>query len=88
MTRKKEKVNSLNIFKGFYLKYEVKILQIHKHGWLSITWILKKLNSIQALLEDIPEIKLFYWSFQSKTYRNSHLITRTLIFLNNFCVLF
>ena len=44
MTRKKEKVNYLSIFKGFYLKFEVKILQIHKHGWLSITWILKKIE--------------------------------------------
>ena len=44
------------------------------------------MKSIQTLFEDIPEIKLSHWSLLSKTFRNSHLITRTLIALNKFCV--
>ena len=41
--------------------------------------LLKKSNSIQTLVKDISEIKLSHKSLLSKTYRNSHSITRTLI---------
>ena len=41
--------------------------------------LLKKSNSIQTLAKDIPEIKLSHKSLLSKTYRNSHSITRTLM---------
>ena len=54
--RKRKKINSSKIFEGFFLKLEDKILEIHKRSWLSITWILKKPNSIQSFVEDIPEI--------------------------------
>ena len=54
--RKRKKINSSKIFEGFFLKLEDKTLEIHKHSWLSITWILKKPNSIQSFVEDIPEI--------------------------------
>ena len=50
-----EKKSIKSIFQGFYLKFEDKIVEIHKHSWLSITWILKKLNSIQTLAEDVLE---------------------------------
>ena len=43
------------IFEVFYLKFGEKIVEMHKHSWLSITWILKKLNSIQTLAEDVLE---------------------------------
>ena len=46
----RKKINSSIIFQGFYLKVEEKVLEIHWHYWLSITWILNKSNSIQAPL--------------------------------------
>ena len=54
----KEKEGKVNekYFWRILLKFEEKILEIHKQCWLSITCILKKLNSIQTLVEDIPEI--------------------------------
>ena len=64
--------------------FEEKKFEIHKHIWLSITWILKRLNSKQTLSDDIREIKLSNWSLLSKTYQKSLLVTRTLIFLNKF----
>ena len=66
------------------LKFGEKILEIHKLSWLLIPWIFKKLNSIQILLEDIPEFKLSHWYLLSKTYKKSHSKTRTLIVLNKF----
>ena len=66
------------IFEGCYLNLMEKKLEIHEHSWRSIIWIFKKLNSIQTLVRDIPEIKLSYWSLLSKTYKKSHSITRTL----------
>ena len=53
---KKEKNQFFKIFWRVFLKLEDNILEIHKHSWLSITWILKKPNSIQSFVEDIPEI--------------------------------
>ena len=47
-----------------------------------ITWILKKFNSIQTLVEGILEIKLSH--LLSKIYRKSHPKTQTLIVLNKF----
>ena len=74
-------------FKCFWrilLKFEEKILEIHKQSWLLITWILKKSNSMQTLVEDIPKIKLSHW-FLSKTYTfntwNSHCLEQILCFI-------
>ena len=53
MTTKRGKTNS---FWRILVKFEDKILQIHKHSWLSITWRLKKSNSIQILVEDISSL--------------------------------
>ena len=53
---KKEKNQFFKIFWRVFLKLEDNILEIRKHSWLSITWILKKPNSIQSFVEDIPEI--------------------------------
>ena len=58
MKRKSEKNQSFNYFVRILLKFEEKNLGIHKLSWLLITWILKKWNSIQTLVENIPEIKL------------------------------
>ena len=63
------------------LKFEEKNLEIHRHSRLSIILIFKKLNSIETLVKDIPEIKLSHWSLLSKT---SHMITQTLIALTRF----
>ena len=81
--RKRKKINSWVIL----LKFGEKILQIYKHSWFSITWTLKKLNSTQTVIDDIPEVKLSHWYLLSKTYRNSYLITQNLTALNNFRVL-
>ena len=53
---KKEKNQFFKIFWRVFLKLEDNILEIRKHSWLSITWILKKPNSIQSFVEDIREI--------------------------------
>ena len=62
------------------------ILEIHKTQ-LTLdnvnTWKIE----LQALVEEIPEIKLSHWSLLNKTYRNSHSITQALIIFNKFCVL-
>ena len=58
--------------------------EIHKLSWLSIIWILKTLNSVQTLNEDIPEIKLSHWYLVNKSYKKSHSKTQTLIVLNKF----
>ena len=65
---KKEKINSSTIFEEFYLNLKRKFWKFNKQSWLSITWILKKSNSIQTFVDDIPKIKLSHWSLQSKTY--------------------
>ena len=85
-----EKEGKSKFFKYFWKilpESEEKILQFHKHSWLSITWILKKSNFIQTLAEGILEIKLSYWSLPSKTYRNWYSITSTLVVLSKFCLL-
>ena len=57
--RKTEKsILQHQVFWRILLEFEEQILQIHKHSWLSITWTLKQLNSIQTFVEDIPEVKL------------------------------
>ena len=56
MRREKKSIKS--IFEEFYLKLEEKIVEFHKHNWLSMTWILKKPNSIRTLVEDILETYL------------------------------
>ena len=75
-------------FKYFFKilpKFDKKILEIHEQSWLWITWILKKLDSIQTLVEDIPKIKLSHWSLQSKTYTfnnsNSYCLEQILCFI-------
>ena len=83
--RKREKNKFFNYFWRMLLsKFEEKNLEVHKLSWLLITWIFKKLNSIQTLVENIPEIKLSHWYLLSKTYKKSHSKTRTLIVLNKF----
>ena len=84
MKRKSEKNQSFNYFVRILLKFEEKNLGIHKLSWLLITWILKKWNSIQTLVENIPEIKLSHWYLRSKTYKKLHSKTRTLTALNKF----
>ena len=61
-------------FKYFWrmlLKFEEKNLEIHKHSWLLITWILKTWNSLQTFVKDI------HWRTQTVTsfvfYPNNHL---------------
>ena len=82
---KEGKNQFFNYFWRMLLKFEEKNLEIHKLSWLLITWILKKLNSIQTLVENIPEIKLsHHWYLLSKTYKKSHSKTRTFIVLNKF----
>ena len=48
--RKREKINSSNIFEGFYWHLR-KNLKIHKHCWLSITWMLKNWIPYKPLLK-------------------------------------
>ena len=81
---KEGKNQFFNYFWRMLLKFEEKNLEIHKLSWLLITWILKKLNSIQTLVENIPEIKLSHWYLLSKTYKKSHLKTWTLIVLKTY----
>ena len=86
---KEGKNKFFNYFWGILLKFNEKVFEIHKHSWLSTTWILKK-PSTQTLVEDIPEIKLSHWPLQSKTYKNSHWLwvpLQSLIALNKFYVL-
>ena len=48
-------------FKYFLKEFCLNLRRIFwkfKQSWLSITWVLKKLNSIQTFVEDIPKIKL------------------------------
>ena len=72
-TTNEEKEGKNQFFNYFWrtlLKLEKKNLKIHKLIWLLTTWILKKLNSIQTLVENIPEIKLsHHWYLLSKTYK-------------------
>ena len=77
MKRKRSKNQLFNYFWRVLLKF-------HRHSWLSIIWIFKKLSSIQTLVKDILEIKLSHWSLLSQTYKKSHSITWTLIALNKF----
>ena len=55
---KEGKNKFFNYFWGILLKFNEKVFEIHKHSWLSTTWILKKSSSTQTVVEDIPEIKL------------------------------
>ena len=73
-----------NHFWKMLLNFEDKNFEIHKRSSLSITWILKKLSSIQTLVEDISEITLSHWYLLSKTYKKSHSKNRTLIVLKKF----
>ena len=83
MTKKRKKINSSssNIFVGFELDLSRKFCKFINKSWLLITWILKKSNSIQTLVEDIPEVKLSHCSLLNKTYRNSYSITKTFCFI-------
>ena len=75
---KEMKNQFFNYFWRMLLKFDDKLI------WLSITWILKKLSSIQTLVEHIPEITLSHWYLLSKTYKKSHYKNRTLIVLKKF----
>ena len=81
---KEGKNQFFNYFWRILLKLEEKNLEIYKLSWLSITWILKKLSSIQTVVEDIPEIKLSHWYLLSKVYEKSHSKNWTLIVLKKF----
>ena len=84
MKRKRNQNQLFNYFWKMLLTFEGKKLEIHRHRWLSIIWIFKKVNSILTLVKDILEIKLSHWSLLSKTYKKSHSITRTPIASNKF----
>ena len=73
--RKRGKNQFFNYFWRMLLKFEEKKLEIHKCSRPLITWILKKLNSIQTLSQ---------WYLLSKTYKKSHSKIRTLVVLNKF----
>ena len=55
---KKEKNQFIKCFWRVLVIFEDKIVEIHKHSWLSITWIVKKIALLQAFVEFILEIKL------------------------------
>ena len=60
------------------LKVKEKVLEIHRQRWLSITWILKKIE-LHKKTEDISEIKLLLVRVSiPSSLQNSYLITRTL----------
>ena len=75
---KKEKINSTSILWKTLLKVKEKVLEIHRQRWLSITWILKKIE-LHKKTEDISEIKLLLVRVSiPSSLQNSYLITRTL----------
>ena len=88
MKRQKNKNELFNYFRRMLLKFDKKKLEIHKHGWLSIIWIFKKLNSLQTLAKDILEIRLSHKLpskeiyLLNKTYKKLHSITWTLVAWN------
>ena len=53
---------------------EEKNVEIHKHSWLLMIWMFKKLNSFES------NYLINY--LQNKTYKKSHSITQTIIALN------
>ena len=55
---KKEKNQFIKCFWRVLVIFEDKIVEIHKHSWLSITWIVKKIALLRAFVEFILEIKL------------------------------
>ena len=78
--KKEEQKSTLQIF----LKdvTEEKNLEIHKHSWLSIIWIFKKLNSIKSnCLTNYLQSKTTFWA------KLSYSITWTLTALNKFILL-
>ena len=83
MKRKRSKYQLFNYFWRMLLTFEEK-MDIHKHTRHLIIWIFKKLNSIQTIVKDIPEIKLTHWSLLGKTYKKPHSVTQTLFALNKF----
>ena len=81
----KERKNQFStVFEKYSLDLREKKVETHKLNLLSITWILKKLNSIQTFVAYIPEIKLFHWYLLSKTYKKSHSKKWTLTVLHKF----
>ena len=81
----REKNQFFKYFSKILPKCDKKILEIHEQSWLWITWILKKSDSIQTFVEDIPKIKLTHWSLQSKTFTfhnsNSHCLAQIWYFI-------
>ena len=75
---KKEKNQFYKYFWKTLLKVKEKVLEIHRQRWLSITWILKKIE-LHKKTEDISEIKLLLVRVSiPSSLQNSYLITRTL----------
>ena len=76
----KRKRNKNQLFKYFWrMLLRKKILENHKHNWLLIIWIFKKLNSLKSnYLTNYLQSKTTFWA------KLSHSITRTLIALNKF----
>ena len=56
-------------------KFEEKIFEVHKQSWLKITWIHKKLDSMQNLVEDIRNFTGLFWA------KPVHSVTQTLVLL-------
>ena len=84
--RERGKKSILQLFWRMLLEFEEKKLEIHKIDWLVITWILKKLKSIQTLVNDLPEIKLSHWYPLNKTYIKNHIQKLKLsLSWTNFC---
>ena len=81
----REKNQFFKYFSKILPTCDKKILEIHEQSWLWITWILKKSDSIQTFVEDIPKIKLSHWSLQSKTFTfhnsNSHCLAQIWYFI-------
>ena len=81
-------------FKYFWrilLTFEETFLEMHKHSWLSITRILKKLNSLQTIIEDIPFRKPFTFPFRAKVIEVIELSLSWTLFvfhLNSYLALF
>ena len=86
--RRKKSIKS--IFERFYLNLRKKNCKFINTG-LSISWILKKLNSIQTLVEEIHEIKLLtglFWAKPSEIhiwYLELSLSWTNFVFYPNIC---
>ena len=77
MNRKRNNNQPFKYFRWMLLRK--KNVEIHKHSYLSIIWIFKKLNSLKSnYLTNYLQSKTTFWA------KLSHSITRTVIALNKF----